>query len=66
VFALLYPLREIRKPTSAVFFLLPVFQHDFFLNITDSSQKYGNMYKIYDNDLWVNSAAQEYRKDSKR
>jgi len=23
----------------------------FFLNITDSSQKYGNMYKMYDFDL---------------
>jgi len=36
-------LREIRKTMSFVFFLLAVFLHKYLLNITDSSQIYGNM-----------------------
>ena len=51
---------SISSSTHAFFF------YEIFLYITDSSQKYGNMYKMYDYDLWMKSSAQEYRKDNKR
>ena len=54
---------ENRIAMLCIFSSYPFFFKKILLNITDSSQKYGNMYKMY--DLWVNCSAQEYRKDSK-